>query len=170
MQDDNLQQQIEGQNSTENETPGAEQSISNDQNSEETDEKAVNKVTKPFDETRVTRIVKRVVKTKLKQDRKRNKAYLLVKRSNVPEARIDFDSDIIVIGRDADVCDIILDDDDVSRRHAQITLNDKGYYTLIDCNYKNGTLVDELLISSMNLCDKDKFVIGDNVIEFRLEK
>ncbi len=46
-----------------------------------------------------------------------------------------------VVGRGAD-CDVVLDDDSVSRRHAELARDDRGVYRLRDLESGNGTFLD----------------------------
>ena len=46
-----------------------------------------------------------------------------------------------VVGRGAD-CDVVLDDDSVSRRHAELLRDDRGLYRLRDLESGNGTFLD----------------------------
>jgi FHA domain-containing protein len=46
---------------------------------------------------------------------------------------------ILTIGRKGS--DIVIDDDSVSRRHAELTLTENGKFYLVDCGSSNGTEV-----------------------------
>src|SRR5260370_3444119 len=46
-----------------------------------------------------------------------------------------------VVGRGAD-CDVVLDDDSVSRKHAELARDDRGVYRLRDLSSANGTFLD----------------------------
>ncbi len=88
------------------------------------------------------------------------RAELTVKRPKAKEFRLGLDRDSTVIGRDAR-CDIVVDDDGVSRRHARIDKTETGYFELVDLSSTNGTLVEGRGISRMLLLDGDRFVVGD---------
>src|SRR5207302_6898495 len=45
------------------------------------------------------------------------------------------------VGRGAD-CDVVLDDDSVSRRHAELARDERGVYRLRDLESANGTFLD----------------------------
>lgn len=92
--------------------------------------------------------------------RRGTRAEVTVKRPKAKEFRLGLDRDSTVIGRDAR-CDIVLDDDGVSRRHARVDKTDAGYFELVDLSSTNGTLVDGRGVSRMLLLDGDRFVIGD---------
>jgi pSer/pThr/pTyr-binding forkhead associated (FHA) protein len=87
-------------------------------------------------------------------------AELSVKRPKKKEVRLGLDRSTTTIGRDP-ACDIVVDDDGVSRRHARVVKNDQGYFELIDLSSTNGTLVNEAPVSRMLLLDGDRFVVGD---------
>src|ERR1051325_6581596 len=55
----------------------------------------------------------------------------------------------MIIGRDSD-CGLVLDDKDVSRRHASIQPKDRGY-VISDLNSTNGTLVNDAKITEAAL-------------------
>lgn len=92
--------------------------------------------------------------------RRTTRAALTVKRPRAKEFRLELDRDSTLIGRDAG-CDIVLDEDGVSRRHARIDKTEAGYFELVDLSSTNGTLVDGRGVSHMLLLDGDRFVIGD---------
>jgi pSer/pThr/pTyr-binding forkhead associated (FHA) protein len=68
--------------------------------------------------------------------------------------------DEITIGRDPN-CDIVIDDRQVSRKHAQIFINpDKKNY-IADLNSKNGTLLNgEFVADRTSLKDGDEIIVG----------
>jgi two-component system cell cycle response regulator len=75
----------------------------------------------------------------------------------------------LVIGRDAD-CDIILDDDSVSRRHAEVIAHAGGVVMLRDLSSTNGTFVNGLKISEINLGEGDTVRIGADLrLRFSLQ-
>jgi predicted component of type VI protein secretion system len=47
---------------------------------------------------------------------------------------------ILTIGRKG--ADIVIDDDSVSRQHAELTLTNDGKYYLVDCGSSNGTEIN----------------------------
>lgn len=85
---------------------------------------------------------------------------LTMKRPKQPPATIPLDRTVTVIGRDAK-CDIVLDGEGVSRRHARIARSEWGYFELVDLGSKNGVLVDGEPVTRMTLVDGDVFTIGD---------
>jgi predicted component of type VI protein secretion system len=70
-----------------------------------------------------------------------------------------------VLGRAA-TCQVVIEDDFASRRHAQITLRDDGYW-LRDLDSKNGTLLDgQPLAGEVLLEDGAVIQIGDTRLRF----
>src|SRR5580704_11253225 len=69
----------------------------------------------------------------------------------------------MVIGRSAD-CQIQLEDDGVSRRHAKVSLAPEGVIRLVDLASTNGTWFDGARIDSHVLRDGDKVQIGNSTI------
>jgi diguanylate cyclase (GGDEF)-like protein len=73
------------------------------------------------------------------------------------------DSDI-VLGRDDD-CDIVINDDSASRRHACIQCSPEGY-GLLDLKSTNGTFVNDKRVTLCVLKDGDYVRIGNGIYRF----
>ncbi len=71
-----------------------------------------------------------------------------------------------VLGRDSG-CDIVLDDDRISRRHARLT-SDGGAWSINDLGSKNGTLVDGHPVDSERLPERCWLSLGGLVCGFEL--
>ncbi|RLE16800.1 MAG: hypothetical protein DRJ08_04920 [Acidobacteria bacterium] len=67
----------------------------------------------------------------------------------------------VIIGRSE--CDVVLDDPECSRKHAELTVKANGVY-LKDLNSTNGTFMDGIRINEVKLNDKDEFAIGSVTI------
>ena len=63
------------------------------------------------------------------------------------------------IGRDPS-CHIQIDDATISRRHADIRGDASGQFMIRDLGSKNGTLVNDLAITTKPLADGDEIVFG----------
>ncbi|MFZ9887889.1 MAG: FHA domain-containing protein [Myxococcota bacterium] len=98
--------------------------------------------------------------------RRASRVSVVVRRPKQPEFELALDQDSTLIGRDPS-CDIVLDDDGISRRHARIDLLDTGYHELVDLSSTNGTLVAGRPLQRMILLDGDRFAIGDTRFTFR---
>jgi signal transduction histidine kinase len=71
----------------------------------------------------------------------------------------------IVIGREAG-CDIVLDDRTVSRRHAEIKVDESGV-TLVDLGSSNGTFVNGQRVERYTLAAGDAITIGGHGLKVR---
>jgi len=69
-----------------------------------------------------------------------------------------------VIGRKG--ADVVLDDKGVSARHAQIEIYSRDKMTIKDLASKNGTHVNDRLISAVKLWHEDRIRIGDTLLIF----
>jgi diguanylate cyclase (GGDEF)-like protein len=70
----------------------------------------------------------------------------------------------VVIGRDAD-CEICINDNSVSRRHARLHLGSDGFYA-VDLNSTNGTFVNDVPATSTRLKDGDYLRAGNCIFRF----
>ncbi len=68
-------------------------------------------------------------------------AMLLVVEGSEPGKRIFLEKASLLIGRDEEKCDLVIDDRQVSRHHAIVSLEDNGY-VLRDLGSKNGTFLN----------------------------
>ncbi len=85
---------------------------------------------------------------------------LTVKRPGVPAVDIPIEKTEFVIGRLPNEVDLVLDDDMVSKRHARITMDERGYFRLEDLGSQNGLKYEGRQVRRLNLVDGDKFGIG----------
>jgi diguanylate cyclase (GGDEF)-like protein len=70
----------------------------------------------------------------------------------------------MVVGRD-DACNIPINDDSVSRRHASIQPNGSGHY-VVDLQSTNGTFVNDVRVTQHQLRDGDYVRIGNGIYRF----
>lgn len=75
--------------------------------------------------------------------------------------------DYTVLGRDK-AADIVIKDPLVSRQHAAVVFRD-GEFSVKDLESTNGTLVGGKAVDQARIRHRDKFRIGDTVIQFILE-
>ena len=68
--------------------------------------------------------------------------------------------DSIVIGRDAASCDVLLDNDVTSRRHALIVTDAEGNALLTDLGSSNGTFVNGQPVTRALLAEGDRLSFG----------
>lgn len=82
-----------------------------------------------------------------------------------PPRRWVVETDRAVIGR-LEECDLVLADPNVSRRHAEISRRDDGWW-ITDLDATNGTLVNETLVKERRLRSGDLIRIGDVEIKYQ---
>ena len=82
-----------------------------------------------------------------------------ITRTNGPAARISLEPGETLIGRDPG-CDIVVDEREVSRRHAKVGRGKGGMFELVDLKSKNGTRVAGRSIRRITLLDGDSFEVG----------
>jgi DNA-binding SARP family transcriptional activator len=71
----------------------------------------------------------------------------------------------VVLGRQAD-CDLVLQDDQASRRHAQVEPGPHGF-VLVDLGSTNGTLLNgQPIAGPASLEPGDRILVGDTVVRF----
>jgi pSer/pThr/pTyr-binding forkhead associated (FHA) protein len=97
----------------------------------------------------------------------RSEAKLIVRRPDVPEVEILIEKNEFLIGRLAAEVDLVLDEDLVSRKHAVLTHDDRGYFQLKDLGSKNGITYEGRMVRRLNLLDGDVFKIGKTEMTFR---
>jgi diguanylate cyclase (GGDEF)-like protein len=78
--------------------------------------------------------------------------------------RFELDRGEIVIGRGQD-CDILLDRDAVSRRHARVARTGEGW-KVVDLASTNGSYVNDVPIQERVLHDGDRLKIGNTIFKF----
>ncbi len=77
----------------------------------------------------------------------------------------------LTIGRDPATCQVVVADDEVSRLHAWIGLNDKGDVVLRDRHSANGTYVNRVRVQEKVLRTTDEIAIGSGGRHlFRIEQ
>ncbi len=96
------------------------------------------------------------------------KVYLVVKKGEDLGKIIEVKAPTSIIGRSYG--DIIVKDEMVSRKHAQIDFLSKETIYIKDLASTNGTLVNGHKISYEKLKDGDLIKVGNTVFEFHLKK
>lgn len=96
------------------------------------------------------------------EDLEEGKAILVVKKGPDAGTKFTLDKDVVTCGRDKR-CDIFLDDFTVSRKHAEIRRDDRGF-NLHDVGSLNGTFVNRQRVETAQLSNGDEIQIG----KFRL--
>lgn len=78
--------------------------------------------------------------------------------------RYELSEEAVVLGRGAD-CDIRINDNSVSRKHARIQPGADGFYA-VDLQSTNGTFVNDNPISIRKLCDGDYLRVGNCIYRY----
>src|SRR3954466_8824700 len=87
-----------------------------------------------------------------------------------PGETIPLDGDMLVIGRDADACQIVIPHHAVSRKHAQISKS-QGVYYIEDLKSRNHTFVNNKEVGARSLLKAvDRIKICDFHFRFHDEK
>lgn len=99
-------------------------------------------------------------------DEQKLRAELVVLEGSDPGLTFRLQAHKMIMGRRT-TNDIYLDDDKVSRQHAEVTFADGAYY-INDLDSLNGTFVNDGKIAKKKLEPGDKITLGSSVIEFRV--
>jgi len=94
-------------------------------------------------------------------------AWLIGNEGSTGEFRFKLTESETTLGRGSD-CEIQLDDQHASRRHAIIHFRDGGF-EIEDLNSSNGTFVNNKQISAGPIADGDLIQIGDIILQMRME-
>jgi len=94
-------------------------------------------------------------------------AKLIVRRPGVPEVEIPLEKMEFLIGRQPNEVDLALDDEMVSRKHARVMMDARGYFKLEDLGSRNGIKYAKRTVRRLNLIDGDTFAIGKTEFVFR---
>lgn len=113
----------------------------------------------PDDEPTQPHDLRRIAAQESKKRRRETLAELTIKRSKTREFTLRLDQEVTTIGRDPR-CDIVLEDPDVSRKHAKIKRTGAGHFEVVDMGSKNGTRVNGVVVPRMTLLDGDTFGVG----------
>jgi len=92
-------------------------------------------------------------------------AYLVVIYGDELGKRIPLGEDPIEAGRSS-ACQIPIDQESVSRRHALIWRTDEDVFRVKDLGSTNGTYVNDLMISEQDLRDGDLVKVGRTILKF----
>ena len=88
---------------------------------------------------------------------------LTIQESGITKEAL-LDQELFIIGRDGD-CGIIMDDNNISRHHAQLKFQD-GEWIITDLNSANGTFVNTRPVSSQILKHMDIIQLGGAMLVF----
>jgi len=89
-----------------------------------------------------------------------NRPYLTWQSGVALGQRFDINQDFNLIGSDRTYCQIILDYDLISRRHATLEIDQSGTATLVDLASTNGTFVNGERVTRQQLTEGDQIAFG----------
>ncbi|MGA9771858.1 MAG: FHA domain-containing protein [Blastocatellia bacterium] len=87
-------------------------------------------------------------------------AYLTGLSGEMAGRKIALGNNRIIIGRDPDQCDIVLEQPTISKRHAMIEIDQNREATLVDLGSSNGSYVNDQKINRLALKDGDRVCFG----------
>lgn len=91
---------------------------------------------------------------------------LMIKRQDGQYRELDWDRELITIGRDG-ANDIVIDHPLASRRHARLERTEEGY-AVRDLESTNGTFLNQERVEGLShLHNQDQIIIADTVIVFQ---
>lgn len=89
--------------------------------------------------------------------------YLVVERGRDRGRAFPINRQVTVLGRSG--TEILINDPDISRRHAAIDVQGEGKYVLRDLNSTNGTLLNGVAVQSQSIAPNDKIRMGSTTIK-----
>ena len=89
--------------------------------------------------------------------------YLVVERGRDRGRVFPLNRDVTTIGRSD--TDVVLNDPDISRRHAAVDVQGEGKYVLRDLQSTNGTLLNGLKVGTEPIMANDKIRLGSTAIK-----
>jgi S-DNA-T family DNA segregation ATPase FtsK/SpoIIIE len=89
--------------------------------------------------------------------------YLVVERGRDRGRAFGINRQVTVLGRSG--TEILINDPDISRRHAALDVQGEGKYVLRDLNSTNGTLLNGVPIQSASIAPNDKIRMGSTTIK-----
>jgi pSer/pThr/pTyr-binding forkhead associated (FHA) protein len=76
---------------------------------------------------------------------------------------------VAVIGRSRE-CDCVIEDQNISRRHAELRRNSSGDWTVSDLGSTNGIKVNDRRVESARLSPGDEVTLGTSTFVFDIEQ
>ncbi len=96
-------------------------------------------------------------------------ATLFVTKGQFKGQTFELDGEEIVIGRDDDCAISLQNDSKVSRHHAKIYRNEEDVWCLADLDSANGTILNEVEVSTAPLQQSDLVAIGETTFAFQTD-
>ena len=91
--------------------------------------------------------------------------YLVIQSGSEKGKIINLDRESTTFGR-METADVILDDRNISRKHARFSVLEENVVSLVDLGSANGTFVNDLPINRIFLMDGDEIRMGETVLAY----
>jgi len=88
---------------------------------------------------------------------------------SLDDRRYVLDGPVAVLGRSRE-CDCVLDDPNISRRHAELRRSSNGDWQVVDLGSTNGVKVNGRLVDRSRLSPGDEVIIGTTRFTFDIEQ
>jgi pSer/pThr/pTyr-binding forkhead associated (FHA) protein len=85
------------------------------------------------------------------------------------DRRYVLDGPTASLGRSKE-CDCVIDDPNVSRKHAELRRSSNGDWSIADAGSTNGVKVNGRRVSSARLSPGDEIILGTKVFSFDIEQ
>jgi hypothetical protein len=110
-------------------------------------------------------------KQKSQRSRRRAAAHLTETRAivSLDDRRYVLDGPVAVLGRSRE-CDCVLNDPNVSRRHAELRRGSTGDWQIVDLDSTNGVKVNGRTVETSRLSPGDEVVLGTTRFTFDIEQ
>jgi|GEM_PF-2938360 len=90
--------------------------------------------------------------------------FIVIKKGKRKNDKYDLTKADVIIGRSSKCCDIVLDDEEVSKIHCRIRKDpDKNEFHFFDCGSTNGTMVNNEVLHTKILQSHDVITLGESV-------
>ncbi|MBK7377692.1 MAG: FHA domain-containing protein [Ignavibacteriales bacterium] len=90
--------------------------------------------------------------------------FIVIKKGKRKNDKYDLTKEDVIIGRSSKCCDIVLDDEEVSKIHCRIRKDpDKNEFHFFDCGSTNGTMVNNEVLHTKILQSHDVITLGESV-------
>jgi pSer/pThr/pTyr-binding forkhead associated (FHA) protein len=88
---------------------------------------------------------------------------------SVDDRRYVLDGPTATLGRSKE-CDCVIDDPNISRRHAELRRSNVGDWQIVDLNSTNGVKVNGRRVANARLSPGDEITLGTKVFAFDIEQ
>jgi len=90
--------------------------------------------------------------------------FIVVKKGRRKNDKYDLTKNDIIIGRSNKCCDIVMDDEDISKIHCRIRRDpEKNEFHFFDCGSTNGTMINNEEVHTKILKSHDVITLGESV-------